>query len=203
MPKKKTSNGERARLMVAQEAARIIVNQGIRDFGIAKKKAAERLGLGDRGSLPGNVEIEQAVSEHLQLFAGDSHADLLQTMRQAALSAMELLSAFRPRLVGPVLNGTADANSVINLHVFADSAESVAHALDRHGFNYKSYERRLKSRRDRAETYAGFEFHHGEAAVQATVFPVDGIRQAPISPIDGKPMKRADEKAVRELLRHL
>lgn len=43
--------------MVAQETARIIVNQGIRDFGLAKKKAAERLGLRDRGSLPGNVEI--------------------------------------------------------------------------------------------------------------------------------------------------
>jgi len=203
MPRKKTNTGERARLMVAQEAARIIVNQGIRDYGLAKKKAAERLGLGDRGSLPGNAEIELAVSEHLQLFAGDSHTDLLNTMRQAALSAMELLSPFRPRLVGPVLNGTADANSAVNLHVFADSAESVAHALTRHGFNYKPYERRLKSRRDRAETYAGFEFHHGEAAVQATVFPVDGIRQAPISPIDGRPMKRADEKAVRELLRHL
>jgi hypothetical protein len=201
MPRKKINNGERARLMVAQEAARIIVNQGIRDFGLAKKKAAERLGLRDRGSLPGNAEIEHAVSEHLQLFAGESHTDLLTTMRQAALSAMELLSPFRPRLVGPVLTGTADANSAVNLHVFADSAESVAHALDQQGFNYRPYERRLKSRRDRAETYAGFEFHHGEASVQATVFPVDGIRQAPISPVDGKPMKRADEKAVRELLR--
>ena len=201
MPRKRTnSNGERARLMVAQEAARIIVNQGIRDFGLAKKKAAERLGLTDRGSLPGNAEIELAVTEHLQLFAGESHSDLLQTMRQAALSAMEILSPFEPRLVGPVLNGTADANSAVNLHVFADSVESVAHALDLRGLNYKPYERRLKSRRDRAETYAGFEFHHGEAAVQATVFPVDGIRQAPISPVDGKPMKRADEKAVRELL---
>ena len=116
--------------MVAQETARIIVNQGIRDFGLAKKKAAERLGLRDRGSLPGNAEIEQAVSEHLQLFAGDSHPDLLQTMRQAALSAMEMLAPFTPRLVGPVLNGTADANSAVNLHVFADSAESVAHALE-------------------------------------------------------------------------
>jgi hypothetical protein len=201
MPKKRTNNGERARLMVAQEAARIIVNQGIRDYRVAKKKAAERLGLEARGSLPGNTEVEQAVSEHLQLFAGDSHADLLQAMRQAALSAMEMLSPFTPRLVGPVLKGTADANSAVNLHVFADSAESVAHALDQKGLNYKPYERRLKSRRDRAETYAGFEFHHGEASVQATVFPVDGIRQAPISPIDGKPMKRADEKAVRELLR--
>ena len=201
MPRKKTNNGERARLMVAQEAARIIVNQGIRDYGLAKKKAAERLGLRGRGSLPGNAEIEQAVSEHLQLFAGDSHPDLLQTMRQAALSAMEMLSPFAPRLVGPVLNGTADANSAVNLHVFADSAESVAHALDQIGLNYKPYERRLKSRRDRAETYAAFAVHHGEASVQATVVPVDGIRQAPLRPIDGKPMKRAAEKAVRELVR--
>jgi len=198
---RKNSNGSgRARLMVAQEAARIIVNQGLRDYGLAKKKAAERLGLNSRGSLPGNAEIEQAVSEHLQLFAGESHSDLLRTMRLAALSAMDLLATFTPRLVGPVLNGTADANSAVNLHVFADSPEAVALALDERGIAYRPYERRLKSRRDRTEKFAGYEFHHGDASVQATVFPVDGIRQAPMSPVDGKPMRRADEKAVRELL---
>ena len=68
------------------------------------------------------------------------------------------------------------------------------------GISYRPYERRLKSRRDQADTYAGFEFHFGEATIQSTVFPVDGIRQAPISPVDGKPMKRADESAVRSLL---
>ena len=186
--------------MVAQEAARIIVNQGVRDYGLAKKKAAERLGFNNRGSLPGNAEIEQAVSEHLQLFAGESHSNLLRTMRLAALSAMDLLAMFSPRLVGPVLNGTADANSAINLHVFADNPEAVALTLDERGIGYRAYERKLKSRRDRAETFAGYEFHHGDASVQATVFPVDGIRQAPMSPVDGKPMKRADEKAVRDLL---
>lgn len=186
--------------MVAQEAARIVVNQGIRDYGVAKKKAADRLGLRNHGSLPGNAEIEQAVSEHLKLFAGDSHSDWLQSMRLAALSAMDVLASFSPRLVGPVLAGTADTHSAVNLHVFADSAEAVAVLLDGNGISYRPYERRLKSRRDQAETYVGFEFHHGEATVQATVFPVDGIRQAPMSPIDGKPMKRADEKAVRDLL---
>ena len=39
------------------------------------------------------------------------------------------LSPFSPRLVGPVLNGTADHNSAINLHLFADSAEAVAITL--------------------------------------------------------------------------
>jgi hypothetical protein len=197
----RNSNGfERARLMVAQEAARIIVNQGIRDYGLAKKKAAERLGLSVRGSLPGNAEIEKAVGEHLQLFSSDSHPDVLRSMRLAALSAMELLDPFTPRLVGPVLHGTADANSAVNLHVFADSPESVAYALTERGMNYRPYERRLKSRRDQVDTYAGFEFAHAEAAVQATVFPVDGIRQAPISPVDGKPMKRADARALRDLI---
>jgi hypothetical protein len=51
--------------------------------------------------------------------------------------------------------------------------------------------------------YAGFEFDHQSEMIQATVFPVDGIRQAPMSPIDGKPMKRIDTDAVQELLQHI
>lgn len=200
MPKRRTNGDERRRRLVAQEAARIIVNHGMRDYRAAKLKAAERLGFATRGSLPGNPEIERAVGEHLQLFGRESHENLLRSLRRTALSAMRLLETFTPRLVGPVLTGTADAHSAVNLHVFADSPEAVALALSDGGLATRSYERRLQSRRGRAETYAGFEFEHEHTAVQATVFPVDGIRQAPISPIDRKPMRRADEKAVRELL---
>jgi len=188
--------------MVAQEAARVIVNHGVRDYRVAKQKAAERLGVSMRGALPGNAEIEAAVAEHLQIFGGDDHEDRLRLMRVAALSAMELLAAFSPRLVGPVLAGTADENSAVNLHVFADSPESVALELEQLGVNYRSYERRLKSRRDQVESYSGFEFHHNHSPIQATVFPVDGIRQAPMSPVTGKPMKRADSAGVQRLLEH-
>ena len=186
--------------MVAQEAARIIINQGIRDYRAAKMKAAERLGLNIRSSLPGNAEIEKAIEEHHQLFGGESHSDFLRSMRECALSAMELLSPFTPRLVGPVLAGTADENSAVNLHVFSDNAEAVATTLSELQIPYRPYERRLKSRRDKTHVYAGFEFEHETAAVQATVFPIDGIRQAPLSPIDGKPMERADKKKVEELI---
>jgi hypothetical protein len=186
--------------MLAQEAARIIVDQGVRDYRAAKIKAAERLGFNSRGSLPRNAEIERAVSDHLQLFGRESHADFLRIMREVALSAMKLLKSFSPRLVGPVLNGTADSNSAVNLHVFADSPELVAIALADLGVNYSPYERKLRSRRDNTETFAGFQFVHEETTVEATVFPVDGIRQAPLSPIDGKPMLRADARAVCALL---
>jgi len=203
MGKARINNNERSRQIVAQEAARIIVDHGVRDYRLAKQKAAERLGVVGRGSLPRNSEIEAAVAEHLKIFGGDSHTDQLRLMRVAALSAMEVLASFTPRLVGPVLVGTADENSAVNLHVFADSAEAVAMELADIGINYRSYERRLKSRRGQIEMYAGFEFHHGHNEIQATVFPVDGIRQAPISPVDGKPMKRADSNTVQRLVEHV
>jgi len=203
MARKRTGESERARQVVAQEAARLIIDHGIRDYRIAKQKAAERLGVVGRGSLPGNTEIESAVSDHLQIFGGESHDDLLRLMRTAALSAMELLNDFSPRLVGPVLAGTADENSSVNLHVFADSPEMVAMEIGDMGIQIRPYERRLKARRGQVEIYAGFEFNHQNEMMQATVFPVDGIRQAPMSPIDGKPMKRADKEAVQSLLQHV
>ena len=203
MPKKQTNGDDRARLMLAQEAARIMVEHGVRDFRAAKQKAAERLGLSSRGSLPRNAEVELAVSEHLQLFGGGSHADYLDEMRQTTLAVMELFEAFTPRLVGPVLSGTADENSAVNLHLFSDSPEAVAMQLAEFGISYGPYERRLKTHRGRGatpDTFPGYRFEHEGATVEATVFPVDGIRQAPISPIDGKPMKRADTNTVHSLL---
>lgn len=203
MGRQRNNEAERARRVVAQEAARIIVDHGVRDYRLAKQKAAERLGISSRGALPGNTEVEAALAEHLQIFGRESHADHLRLLRIAALSAMELLAGFTPRLVGPVLVGTADENSGVNLHVFADSPEAVAMELADIGIKYKPYERRLKSRRGRVETYAGFEFRHSHHSIQATVFPIDGIRQAPMSPIDGKPMKRVDSAAVQSLLEHV
>jgi hypothetical protein len=201
MARKRDTGNDRARLVLAQEAARIIAEQGIEDFRVAKTKAAERLGMRDRGSLPGNAEIDRALGEHLQLFGRESHLDLLRMLRRAALAAMDLLDAFAPRLVGPVLHGTAAANSAVNLHVFADHAELVAEKLGEQEISFRSYERRLKSRRNRPETFAGFRFLHNDAQIEATVFPIDGLRQAPISAIDGRPMKRADRRVIQELLK--
>lgn len=203
MARKQNSDSIRARQIVAQEAARIIVNHGVRDYRVAKQKAAERLGVNGRGSLPGNAEVEAAIAERLQIFGGEAHDNLLRLMRTAAISAMAVLADFSPRLVGPVLAGTADENSAVNLHVFADSPEMIAMEIDNRGIQFRAYERRLKTRRGQIEMYAGFEFSHCNETVQATVFPVDGIRQAPMSPVDGRPMRRVDLDGVQELLQHV
>ena len=54
---------ENLRRAIAQEAARIMAEHGIRDFYVAKRKAAERYGVFEGGLLPKNIEIEEALAE--------------------------------------------------------------------------------------------------------------------------------------------
>ena len=45
MPKRLSVRGEHLRRALAQEAARVMAEHGIRDFLVAKRKAAERFGV--------------------------------------------------------------------------------------------------------------------------------------------------------------
>src|SRR5437879_13237919 len=106
--KRHPSRVENLRRALAQEAARLMAEHGIRDFLVAKRKAAERFGVVDGAAmLPKNCEIESALAEYQRLFGGASHLEALHAQRPAALSAMRYLREFPPRLGAPVLPGRA------------------------------------------------------------------------------------------------
>jgi hypothetical protein len=200
MPKRPNPRAELMRHAVAEEAARIMREQGVDDFLLAKRKAADRLGVTDASILPRNTEIEAALVAHQRLFAADRHEAGLASLRRSALEAMRLLADFQPRLVGPVLAGTASSHSEINLHLFTESAEAVSIRLEERGVPHEVHERRLRYERDRTVSYPALRFVAGRQTVDAVVFPLDGIRQAPCSPVDGKPMRRANAAEVEALL---
>jgi hypothetical protein len=191
---------QRNRLRIAQEAARLMSEHGIRDFHRAKLKAAERLGILDTQALPRNQEIEQALREHQRLFHADSQPQLLRRRREAAAEAMRFLHDFEPRLVGAVLDGTADAHSAICLHVFSDDAEAVGLYLREHGVPFETQTRRLRTSRDAQADYPVLLFAADELPFDLTVLPQDSLRQAPLDRIDERPMRRATLAAVEELL---
>jgi len=201
MSKRLPVRTENLRRALAQEAARIMAEHGIRDFHVAKRKAAERYGVFDGGVLPRNTEIEAALAEYQRLFGGASHAESLQAQRSAALSAMRWLEEFQPRLVGPVLNGTATEHVDVQLHLFADRAEEVAFKLMDQGIPHEVTERRVKMNAERIVAQPAILFELDGQAIEAIVFSRDGIRQAPVSPVDGKPMRRADVEEVETLIR--
>jgi hypothetical protein len=200
MPKKFSQRAYDLRSALAQEAARIMAEHGIDDFLQAKRKAADRLGVNDVAVLPKNVEIEAALRAHQRLFGRDAHDHTLKEQRHIALDTMRLLEEFEPRLVGSVLTGTATNYSDINLHLFADRSESVAIKLMDLGISHQFYERRVKMDAERSLSHPAVRFEANGRTVDATVFPIDGIRQSPYSPVDGRPMKRADAKEVAELI---
>jgi hypothetical protein len=200
VPKKVPGRLEHLRAAIAQEAARIMSEAGIQDFGFAKRKAAERYGVTEDGVLPRNVEIEAALAAHQRLFGQGQHELTLSRQRRVALAAMDLLGDFQPRLVGPVLTGTATEHSDVQLHVFAEPPENVYFRLmDRH-VDHEVGEKKVKFQSDRQLSLPSVRFALDADAIEAVIFPKDGIRQAPVSPVDGRPMRRADAAEVRRMV---
>jgi hypothetical protein len=192
--------GEDVRRALAQEAARIMVEHGVDDYLFAKRKAALRLGVGEHAAMPKNSEVEAALAEYQRLFAADTHADTVTAQRRAALAAMHLLEEFEPRLVGAVLSGTSTPYQGIDLHLFSDTPEAVTIKLLERGIRYRIAERRVRMNAERVLQYPSLSFEAADHEIEATVFPVDGIRQAPLSPTDGRPMHRAARDELEELL---
>ena len=185
---------------LAFEAAKMMAEGGVRDYHQAKLKAAQRLGIFDDASLPRNREIEDALREYQRLFLGSDQAQEVRRRREAALRALEFFSEFEPRLVGPVLDGTADANSVVALHVHSDDADAVTRHFEEHGVPVVARSRHLRLDRDRDGDFPVWLFAAEDLSFDITVLPADVLRQAPLSGIDGKPMRRASAAQLRALL---
>lgn len=184
---------------IAQECARIMLDEGVWDYAAAKRKATERLLVDGRAQLPSNLEIDAAMLERRRLFAADDELAELQALREAALHVMRRLSGFEPRLVGAVLKGTAGAGARATVHVFADSPEEFLFTLMDRGLRYREGERAQRVG-GTMKNLPSAVLRVGGAEVEALIFPLDGLRQAPSSPVDGRPMRRADAREVEELV---
>ena len=187
------------RQQLAHEAARLMAEGGIRDYHQAKLKAAQRLGIHDDASLPRNREIEDALRERQRLFAPSDQPTELRRRREAALRALEFFRDFEPRLVGAVLDGTDDANTAVALHLHDDDADAIPRWLDEHGVPMQARSRHLRLDRDREGDFPVWLFSAEALSFDVTVLPADVLRQAPLSGIDGNPMRRASASQRRAL----
>ena len=188
------------RRRIALEAARLMAEEGVTSYFSAKQKAVLRLGLDSKSNLPDNVQIEEALAEHQRLFAGAAGLATLRRLRQTAIKAMRRFEKFNPRLVGPILAGTASEHSDVMIHLFADTAEEVGLFLFDERIPFEEDIKRTNSTKNKKMEYPVFRFLAGETTIELTVFPIDGIRQAPPSPVDGRPMQRAAIAVVEQLL---
>ena len=175
---------------LVQEAARILVEESLTDYGIAKRKAAERLGLSTRAALPDNARIEAEVIAYQRLFGGAAYTQRLRSLRQTAVQAMKLLVSFDPRLTGAVISGAISDSHRVQLHAFPDKAELVDIFLADRGFEVDADERDYRYSDGRIERIPLARFKAGDIGVDVALFEPGQERHAPLSPTQGTPSKR-------------
>lgn len=185
---------------LAHEAAKLMAEGGIRDYHQAKLKAADRLGIHDDASLPRNREIHDALREYQRLFRGDVHAGALRIRRQAAARALEFFATFDARLVGAVLDGTADDHAAVALQLYSDDPDAVPRFLEEHDIPAQSRSRHLRLDLMRDGDFPVWLFSAEDLSFDLTVLPRLALRQAPLSGVDEKPMPRASASQLRALL---
>jgi len=197
MPRRKPapSASSHLRRAIASAAARLMAEDGITDYGAAKRKAARSLGAGDGEALPTNEEVEVELRAWQSLYQEDEQRERVHDLRITALEVMQLLVEFHPYLTGGALDGTAGRYSAVEIDLYADSSKDVEIALLSHGISFDINDNR------RPGVDAQLRLEWNDFPVLIAVYPVAAERQQPKHPQGGRGRHRVRAEAVSELLR--
>lgn len=191
------------RQLIAQEAARLMYEEGVREYRDAKRKAGRRYGaekaLSLGSHLPTNAEIHAELQRLLALHGEKVLPERLLHLRLIALRQMEFFEPFRPHLVGSVLSGAVTEQSDIDLHLFAESSEEVEDYLWAQDI---PFEQEVVTIRHGGEfiDYVHLYLEEEEVVVECTVYPLADLHRIPKSSITGKAMERATIKQLQRLI---
>ncbi len=182
---------------IAALAARMIAEDGISDYGFAKRKAARQLGAVNADELPNNAEIDAEVRTYLAIFQDEEHLERQQVMRIAAAEVMRELDAFRPYLTGAVLEGTAGRYSEVEIDLFPESAKEVEIFFLNQNVAYEHREPR-RNQPDAPEAILVFDW--GDVPVKLRIYSLDVERLSRSSPHGARQMERARLATVEALI---
>src|SRR5438132_4901437 len=188
------------RARIAAAAARLMAEDGIDNFALAKRKAARQLGTSETQSLPRNDEIEAELRAYRALYQAEEHPQLIGELRRIALDAMQALEQFSPYLTGPVLKGTAGPYAEIDLQLFPDSAKDVEIFLLDRAIPFATHEARRYSG-DTAHPVSVITLVWDSVPLRLSVFDPRVERLALKTSVAGRVLERAGAAEVSALLR--
>ncbi|MDP3512755.1 MAG: nucleotidyltransferase [Sulfuritalea sp.] len=197
MPRRKPapSASSQLRRAIASAAARLMAEDGIADYGAAKRKAARSLGAAEGDALPTNEEIETELRSWQSLYQEDEQRERVHDLRATALEVMQALTAFNPYLTGGALDGTAGRYSAAEIELFADSSKDVEIALLSQGIAYEVIDRRKPG----LDSQLAIDWN--DIPVLLSIYPPLAERQQPTAHHGGQGRRRARADAVIDLLR--
>ena len=198
---RRTNKQASTRARIAAAAARLMAEDGIDDFALAKRKAAKQLGVLESQALPGNDEIEAELRAYLALYQAEEHPQRVVELREIALDAMRTLERFNPYLTGPVLKGIAGPYAEIDLQLFPDSVKEVEIFLLDRNTPYATHEGRRYAG-DRAHAVSVLVLEWQGVPLRLSIFDPRDERIALKSSQAGRVMDRAGIAEVGALIRN-
>ena len=197
MAKDASRNDTRSR--IAHLAARLMAEDGIEDYALAKRKAARQAGAPDTRELPANEEIDAALRKYQQIYHPEDHRDRLRELREKAVRAMRELARFNPHLTGSVLSGNAGKYADINLQLYTDNVKSVELYLIDRRIPYKAAQNRLYSG-ESPHTVPVYTVNDDGTDIELTVLTSRELRAPLRNSLEGKAIERAKLRVVVALL---
>jgi len=194
---------DRIRQLIAREAARLMYEEGIKEYRDAKRKAGKPFGsdkaLSLGSHLPSNAEIHEELRALLELHEEEELPGRLLELRLIALGYLELFAPFTPYLVGSVLSGVVTSQSDIDIHLFADDPEEVENFLRAHEIPFET--ELVSIRKGGAfHDYSHIYIDDKGVTIECSVYPTAERHRVSKSSITGRPMERAGAKALRRLI---
>lgn len=196
----------RLRRQIVLEAARLMYEEEVSQYFVAKRMAAKRMlgrGEGQRaryrpGDLPSNGEIQLALLNLAQQTEGAGRVERLDELRRIALEVMLALARFEPRLIGSVATGHVRRGSDIDIQLFADDPDDPEEWLKAAGWDYVRDDVLIHRPSGWCE-YQHLRLERG-APVELTVYDRKELRRRPRSSTDGEPIERLTIRDVEALL---
>lgn len=190
---------QQMRSRIAHLAAKMIAQDGVTDYSLAKRKAARQAGAPDSKNLPTNVEIEEALRTFQDLYQADEHAERLHCLRMLALDTMHMLENFEPHLTGAVLAGNAGRHADIHLQVYTDNFKELEIFLHNQGVQFRTREVRVWIG-ESSMLVPDLVMSAEEAEIHVTVLSSRDLRQPIRLSAEGRALERASADAVKAIV---
>lgn len=187
------------RRQIAHTAARLLIEDPTLGRALARRKAAEQFGIANSRDWPSMDEITECLFQEQRMFC--PHQPIaLHNLRTQALAAMRHFEQFQPRLVGQVMEGTANYKNCVYLHLFTDNSESIILTLLEQRIPYAQRERFLRYSNGLRTAHATFSFIAGGVDIELIALPLWAQRNPPLNSINERPERGMDANQLSQLI---
>ena len=189
---KKPSSTDMQRQQICDLAARIIHEEGIRDFQKAKLRACDALHFKSNSYLPTNEEIQHALENRISLFESIEvkQTPFKLTQLQIAGDMLAILNDYQARLTGHLLLGFRLKHSPIEIHCFCNTAELVCDELNWRGISAHLVEKRYRYQNTDYVNVPLVICQFDNQDIEISIFKEKELHRSPICPNNGKPFQR-------------